>query len=295
MFEGFTSGRETIGDVEIAYRIGGSGPPVLLLHGFPQSMALWARVAPLMAERYTIVCADLRGYGGSAKPEGAADNSTYSFRAMAGDQVCLMRHLGFGRFHMIGHDRGGRTAHRMALDHPRTVASLALLDIVPTYTMFMDTNRKVASAYWHWYFLSQPAPFPERMIGYDPDFFYETCLAGWGAMKLADFDPDMLAEYRRAWRDPAMIHASCCDYRAGATVDLEHDTEDRGRKVECPSLVFHGADGYMAKLFDIAATWRECLADMSVASLPGGHFFIDQYPKETADILLAFLDRARRS
>ena len=183
----------------------------------------------------------------------------------------------------------------MALDHPDAVLSLAVLDIVPTAVMFMETSRKVSHAYWHWYFLAQPVPFPETLIGADPDFFYETCLVGWGAAKLADFDAAQLAEYRRTWRDPAAIHGSCADYRAAATIDLEHDLADAdaGRTVACPSLVLYGADGLMAKLFDIPATWARRLSDMRSAALPGGHFFIDQRPGETAAEIARFLATAQ--
>jgi haloacetate dehalogenase len=208
---------------------------------------------------------------------------------MASDQVALMRHLGIERFHLIGHDRGGRTGYRMSLDHPDTVLTLTVMDIVPTYSMLMETNRKVASSYWHWYFLSQPEPFPERLIGNDPDFFYEYQLAGWGATSLARFDQEMLEEYRRAWRNPAMIHGSCSDYRAAVSVDLEHDTADVGRKVQCPALVFYGSAGQMAQLFDIPAQWRARCAEVTEASLPGGHFFVDQFPDETVRILREFL------
>ena len=178
---------------------------------------------------------------------------------MAADQVGLMERLGFDAFHMVGHDRGGRTGHRMALDHPKVVLTLTVIDIVPTYAMFMDTNRHVAGAYWHWYFLSQPEPFPERLIGRDPDLFYETCLVGWGATKISDFDPEMIAEYRRHWRDPAAIHGSCSDYRAAATIDLEHDAADIDRKVTCPTLVFYGGTGTMARLWDIPARMAQAL------------------------------------
>jgi haloacetate dehalogenase len=269
----------------------GNGPPLLLLHGFPQSLAMWARVAPMLAADFTVVCADLRGYGESSKPKCALDKTSYAFRAMAGDQVGLMKALGFDRFHVVGHDRGGRTAHRMALDHPDVVLSLAVLDIVPTYAMFMETNRHVAGAYWHWYFLSQPEPFPERLIGFDPDFFYETCLVGWGATKLADFDAELVAEYRRCWRTPEMIHGSCSDYRAAASIDLEHDAADIDKKVACPTLAFWGANGVMHKLFDIGAAWRKRCEYVVTESLPGGHFFIDRFPAETADILRKFLKR----
>lgn len=291
MFEGFRHRRIDVGsDVAIHCVIAGKGPPLLLLHGFPQNLAMWARVAPLLAEQYTVVCADLRGYGDSSKPRCAQDQGNYAFRAMAADQVTLMRELDFDRFHVIGHDRGGRTAHRMALDHPEAVATLAVLDIVPTHAMFMQTNRHVAGAYWHWYFLSQPEPFPERMIGRDPDFFYETCLVGWGATRVEDLDQEQLADYRRCWRQPETIHGSCSDYRAAASIDLEHDGADLDRKLGCPTLVFYGAKGTMAKCFDIPATWRERCADVHVATLPGGHFFVDQFPAETAAVLKRFLE-----
>ena len=167
----------------------------------------------------------------------------------------------------------------MALDHPEAVASLAVLDIVPTHAMFMETDRHRSQAYWHWYFLAQPAPFPERLIGADPDFFFETCLVGWGKTRLEDFDQEMLADYRRCWRDPEMIHATCADYRAGATIDLEHDAADIERKVTCPTLAFWGSNGLMHKLWDIEAKWRERCGHVRPASLAGGHFFIEQFPQ----------------
>jgi haloacetate dehalogenase len=291
MFDGFTRGSAEIGGIEIAYVVGGAGPAVLLLHGFPQCKALWARVAPLLAQRFTVVCADLRGYGDSAKPRCSADHSNYSFRAMADDQLGLMRRLGFERFHVVGHDRGGRAAHRMALDHGEAVQTLTVMDIAPTHTMFMRTDHRLAQAYWHWYFLAQPAPLPETLIGHDPDFFYESSLLGWGAARLEDFDADMLAEYRRAWRSADMIHGSCSDYRAAAMVDLQHDSQDIERRVRCPALVFYGSKGVIAGLFDLPAEWRSRLADMTEAALPGGHFFVDQFPVETARILGEFLAR----
>ena len=196
LFPNFRRGRQRSDDIEINYVTAGKGPPLLLLHGFPQNLAMWARVTPILAADFTVVCGDLRGYGDSSKPKCEPDRSNYSFRAMARGQAGLMNALGFDRFHVVGHDRGGRTAHRMALDHPEVVLSLAVLDIVPTYAMFMETNRHVAGAYWHWYFLSRPEPFPERLIASDPDFFYETCLVGWGATKLADFDAVELAQCR---------------------------------------------------------------------------------------------------
>jgi haloacetate dehalogenase len=291
MFEHFLHRFTSIDGIDIAYVMGGSGPPLLLLHGYPQCKAMWARVAPQLARRFTVICPDLRGYGDSAKPRCLPDKSNYSFRAMADDQWGLMRKLGFASFSVAGHDRGARTAHRMALDHPEEIRALCLMDIVPTYTMFMETNRKVAAAYWHWYFLSQPHPFPETLIGRDPDYFYEVCLVGWGAARISDFDSAMLDEYRRAWRDPAMIHGSCSDYRAAATVDLKLDTADITRVVGAPTLVLYGANGQMAQLFDIPAEWRKRCATVEAASLPGGHFFVDQFPDPTAQILSQYFSR----
>lgn len=289
MFAGFTRHMIEVNGVAINAVMGGEGPPVLLLHGYPQCLAMWARIAPTLAHHFTVVAADLRGYGDSGKPEGTSDHTNYSFRTMAEDQAQLMTRLGFETFHVIGHDRGGRVAHRLALDHPHRIVSLSVLDIVPTYAMFMDTNRDVARAYWHWYFLAQPMPFPEHMIGLDPDFFFETCLVGWGKAALEDFNRQQLAEYRRCWRMPAMIHGSCEDYRAAAAVDLEHDAADITAKVGCPSLVLWGSKGLMAKLFDMEREWSKRLAAMTTASLPGGHFFPDQFPQETVDVLLRFL------
>jgi haloacetate dehalogenase len=291
MFDGFERRRINCGEVEVNCVVGGNGPPVLLLHGFPQNLAMWARVAPLLARDFTVVAADLRGYGDTGKPPCAPDRSTYSFRTMAADQVRLMENLGHSTFHLVGHDRGGRTGHRMALDHPEKVRSLAVLDIVPTHAMFTRTNRHVAGAYWHWYFLSTPAPFAETMIGHDPDTFYETCLTGWGASDITSFDTEMLAEYRRCWRLPEAIHGSCSDYRAAATIDLEHDEADIDNKVACPALAFWGSRGVMHELFDMEAEWQERCADLQVASLPGGHFFVDQFPEQTATVLKVFLDR----
>ena len=200
-----------------------------------------------------------------------------------------MRQLGFDRFHVIGHDRGGRTGHRMALDYPDKVLSLAVLDIVPTYEMFMHGNRETAFSYWHWYFLAQPEPFPERLISADPDFFYQTCLVGWGASRLEAFDPDQLASYRRCWRQAGMIHGSCSDYRAAISIDLQHDTADHDRMVHCPTLVYYGMAGAMAGQFDIPAQWRKRCTDVAVATSPGGHFFVDLFPAETARTLMEFL------
>lgn len=289
MFSGFEEGTKHVNGVDISYVMSGSGSPVLLLHGFPQTKALWSRIAPVLAEKYTVVCADLRGYGDSSKPHPAPDADNYSFRQMALDNVELMAALGFDGFHVIGHDRGGRTGHRMALDHPGKVKSLAVLDIAPTYSMFEKVNRKVAHVYWHWYYLSQPAPFPESMIAADPDAFYETCLTGWGATGLDAFPPENLAEYRRCWRQPDAIAGSCADYRAAVLVDIEHDIADQDKKTTCPVLVLYGQDGVMAGSFNMEKEWAERCSTLKVATAPGGHFFVDQYPENVISELDRFL------
>jgi len=289
MFEGFQRHRIQIGDIAINCVAGGQGPPLLLLHGYPQTLTQWAKLAPLLSDDHTVVCADLRGYGDSAKPHNDADNVTYSFRSLAADQIGVMEALGFNRFDVAGHDRGGRVAHRMALDWPGRVRSLSALDIVPTRTMYLDTNRHLAGRYWQWYFLPLPEPFPERLIGADPDFYFENCLVVNGGAGLARYDRAMLDEYRRCWRDPAMIHASCSDYRAGASIDLVQDEADFGRKIACPLLALYAGKGLLCGLFDIDRTWRAYAADVRSEAIPGGHFFPELCPRETADALRRFL------
>lgn len=285
-FAGFEAGVADVDGQQIAYVMGGAGPPVLLLHGFPQTHAMWHAVAPKLAARFTVIAADLRGYGNSGTPEGTAP---YSFRHMAEDQRALMASLGFAQFHLVGHDRGGRTAHRLALDAPEAVASLTVMDIVPTHLLLQDLTRQVAQAYYHWFFLAQPAPFPETMIGHDPDAYFESCLTGWGSATLDDFAPDALAAYRAAWRQPEVIRGMCADYRAALLYDFDLDAADLAQRVPCPSLVMYGADGAMARAYDVPATWADRLSDMRAAAVPGGHFFIDQHPDATATALLDFL------
>lgn len=291
MFEGFKSGVARVGDQEIAHVTAGSGPPLLLLHGFPQTHAMWHAVAPALARDFTVVASDLRGYGGSSKPEGT---DAYSFRNMARDQIGLMRSLGHGHFHLAGHDRGARVAHRLALDAPECVATLTLMDIVSTHHLLSTLDRKVATAYYHWFFLPQPYPFPERMIAADPDRFFESCLLGWGGATLADFDPTALDAYRAAWRDWDTIRGMCADYRAAVGTDFDHDAADLARRIDVPALVLYGATGAMARAYDVPATWSERLADMRSAGVPGGHFFIDQSPRETTAALREFLMAHRR-
>lgn len=288
MFEGFSSGVSRTNGVDIAYVIGGSGPPVLLLHGYPQTKALWARIAPILAQNHTVICADLRGYGDSEKPQDTSDHRVYSFREMALDQVGLMVGLGFDRFHLVGHDRGARVAHRLVLDHPAAVLSVSLLDILPTLFLYEETDKSFAQTYWHWFFLIQPSPFPETIIKADPDFFFETCLLGWGASQLSDFDAEQLQAYRTAWNDPEMIQASCNDYRAAASIDLNHDRNSRGQKITCPCFVIYGAGGAMGQLYDVPAIWQPHCEDMQSLAMAGGHFFVDLEPETLAVALMKF-------
>ncbi|MCI5110863.1 MAG: alpha/beta hydrolase [Marivita sp.] len=273
-------------DQIIAYEVAGNGPPLLLLHGFPQTRAMWRPIARALAERFTVVAADLRGYGASSKPASVAD---MTFRLMAQDMVALMASLGFDRFHAIGHDRGARTVHRMALDHPAAVESLTVMDIVPTEYLLSNMTTALAKAYYHWLFLAQPHPFPETLIGHDPDTYFERCLLGFGKASLGDFDPDLLEIYRSAWRNPGCIRAMCDDYRAAIEIDWSDDQADLHRRVECPALVLYGKDGAMARMLDVPATWADRLTDMRHSAIEGGHFFPDQSPQATTTALTDFL------
>jgi haloacetate dehalogenase len=280
------TGLAEVNGQSIAYTRQGSGPALLLLHGFPQTKAMWQDVAPVLASAFTVVTADLRGYGDSSKPEGV---EAMSFRHMGADQLALMRSLGHDRFHLVGHDRGARTAHRMALESAESIASLTLMDIIPTHLLLSELRQEVARAYYHWFFLAQPAPFPEGMIAADPDSYFESCLLGWGGATLEDFPAAAMQAYRDSWRNPACIHAMCNDYRAAIDVDFHLDAADLDRKVTCPALVLYGASGAMAKHYDVESTWAPRLADMRAAAIPGGHFFVDQHPAETTEALLTFL------
>ncbi|QEW19380.1 Haloacetate dehalogenase H-1 [Marinibacterium anthonyi] len=283
---GFSHGTAKVNGQTIAFSHAGSGPALLLLHGFPQTRAMWRAIAPDLARTCTVIAADLRGYGDSSKPRGVA---AMTFRQMAADQVALMAHLGFDRFHLAGHDRGARSAHRMALDHGDRLLSLTLMDIVPTRHLLTHLTPEVAAAYYHWFFLAQPAPFPETLIAADPDLYYERCLLGFGKAQLSDFAPEALACYRDSWRRPETIAAMCDDYRAALTLDLDDDTADLARRVSCPALVLYGAQGAMAAHYDVPATWADRLSEMQARAIPGGHFFIEQSPGETLSALTGFL------
>lgn len=288
MFEGFERREITTSGTTICARIGGAGPPLLLLHGYPQTHVMWHRVAPVLAERFTVVCADLRGYGDSGKPDSDSEHATYSKRASARDMVEVMAALGHPQFMLAGHDRGGRVGHRLALDHPERLLRLAVLDIVPTRTIFRATNQAIATGYYHWFFLIQPRDLPERLIGADPAYFLHWMLGRWGTGPGA-FAPEAIAEYERCFKNPAMIHASCEDYRAAASIDLAHDEADLDRKIACPVLALWGRRGLMERHFDVLATWRERAAGEVVGrALDCGHFLPEERPEETAAALLDF-------
>ncbi|RBI77261.1 alpha/beta hydrolase [Roseovarius sp. TE539] len=286
MIKGFTELRARVNGVDIACSAGGAGPPVLLLHGFPQTRAMWATIAPALARDHTVICPDLRGYGDSGKPEAV---SAFSFREMARDVLALMARHGHDRFAVAGHDRGARVAHRLALDAPEAVSRVALMDIVPTHTLLADLRADVARAYYHWFFLAQPAPFPETMIGHDPDAFYHACLLGWGGARPEDFDMAQLDAYRAAWRDPDTIRGMCNDYRATLEFDFADDTADHETRLACPVLVLYGAQGAMARAYDMRAVWAPKCRDMTHAAIPGGHFFPDTAPEATLAALAPFL------
>jgi haloacetate dehalogenase len=265
---------------------GGSGPPLLLLHGYPQSHLEWVRIAPMLAEHFTVIATDLRGYGDSAKPADGENHSGYSKREMARDQIEVMDQLGFSRFAVVGHDRGGRVAHRMALDHSDRISRLAVLDIVPTHHVYSTVNKELATAYYHWFFLIQSAPLPETLIGSNPDFV----LGRYFGRLVPDIIPDEIyAEYLRCYSDPATLHAMCEDYRAAAGIDLEHDEADMDRKVECPMLALWGANGAMNRLYDVLDTWRNRAANVSGHAVAGGHWLPEERPQEIFDALIGFL------
>jgi len=291
LFPGFTTHRIQTSGAEIRCVAGGTGPPLLLLHGYPQTHAIWHKIAPALAHRHTVVCADLRGYGDSSKPPSDAQHTPYSKRAMAQDMVELMRDFGHSRFLLVGHDRGGRVAHRLCLDHPDAVVRVAVLDISPTRIMYGRTDQAFATAYYHWFFLIQPFDLPEKLIGSDPIYYLHRKLGSWGA-GTAHFDPRAMAEYERCFRDPATIHASCEDYRASAAIDLEHDAGDSDRRVACPLLVLCGEKGVVHRFFDPIADWKSVADDVRGKSLPCGHYLPEEEPHATLFELKSFFSDA---
>jgi haloacetate dehalogenase len=292
VLEGFEAVDVGVEGTHIHAVVGGAGPPVLLLHGYPQTHAMWHRVAPALAERRTVVLADLRGYGDSGRPPSEPDHGSYSKRAMAADQVGLMRGLGFDTFAVVGHDRGARVAHRLCLDRPEVVTRVAALDIVPTRHVFSHVDRALAQAYYHWFFLSQDADLPEHLIGADPEYYLRRKLAQWaGAGGLDAFAPEAVEEYLRCFRDPEVIRATCEDYRAGASIDLEHDEVDAvaGRLVTCPALVLWGAEGFVGRSYDVLEAWGGYATDVRGHAVGGGHFLAEEEPDATVRALQEFL------
>lgn len=282
MFENFSRADRECNGVNIHYVTGGNGPPLLLLHGYPQTHAMWHQTAPSLAEKYTVIAADLRGYGASGKPVSSADHATYSKREMAKDMVDLMSQLGHDQFYVLAHDRGGRVAHRMAMDHADRVRSMMILDIAPTREMYANTDAGFAHDYWHWFFLIQAAPMPEAMIGADPDAFW--------LAKCPDkvFSDDALTAYLEAFRDPACIAASCEDYRAAATIDIVHDDKDGDAKVQCPIRVLWGGKGVIEARFDCLKLWRLRAEEVSGRSLDCGHYMAEELPEEIVAEALRF-------
>ena len=286
---GFEYRRVATSSATINIAIHGNGAPPLLLHGYPETHRMWRKVAPALAEGFSVVCADLRGYGDSSKPEGTADHGNYSKRAMAQDMIEVMAALGHREFMIAGHDRGGRVAYRLALDHPAAVTRLALLDIVSTKAVYEQAGMALATAYYHWYFLIQPRPLPERLIGSDPEFWLDMLTAKL-AVNPSTFSDAIMAEYLRTFGTPEGIHAVCEDYRAGAGIDLANDRTDvsAGRKIDCPTLILWGARSVVGKLFQPLETWRDLVASPMGEAIDCGHFLPEEQPAETLRALRAF-------
>jgi haloacetate dehalogenase len=288
MFEGFQVATINTGETTIHLRHGGSGPPLLLLHGIPETHVMWHRIAPALARDFTVVATDLRGYGDSGKPPSTPDHAPYAMRALARDQVEVMRQLGFARFCVAGHDRGARCAYRLALDHPERVRKLAVLDIIPTGEAFRRADATFALDYWVWSFLAAPADLPERLIAADPQALLDHMLDGWSAIPDA-FPADVRTEYLRCFSDPATLHAICEEYRAAATLDRQHDEADRGkRRIGCPVLALWSGRGAVAAWYDPLAIWREWADDVGGHALDCGHFLPEEAPDETYTALRDF-------
>lgn len=290
MFPGFTTLDVDVDNVRIHARVGGQGPPILLLHGYPQTHVIWRKVANALAESYTVVLSDLRGYGDSGKPDSEADHSSYSKRAMAADQVGLMEGLGYARFAVVGHDRGARVAHRLWLDHSSRVERIAVLDIVPTRHVFDNVDRALATFYDHWFFLAEESDLPERLIGGAAEYFLRRKLDQWSGPD-AVFEEDAVAEYVRCFSEPEAIRASCEDYRAAASIDLQHDEIDAmaGVRITCPLLVLWGNQGFVGSNYDVLEVWRAYADNVSGRGFDCGHFVPEEVPDQTVSALRGFL------
>ena len=292
MFEHFAEHRLETERGEVFAQVGGSGPPLLLLHGYPQTHLMWHAVAAPLADRFTVVATDLPGYGASFRPAPAPDHRPHSKRALAADQVQAMTALGFDRFAVAGHDRGGRVAYRMALDQPERISAVAVFDVVPTGEVWARADAHLALVYWHWAFLAQPAPLPERVIAGDPDAFFDLHVRALGLGRAADrYPPGLMATYRRMLDDPGVVEAICEDYRAGATIDREHDDADRGaRRIECPLLALWSAPGALPRLYgDVLDVWRPWAREVTGRGLQASHFLVEDRPDDVTGELTAFL------
>lgn len=290
MFEHFTQRRMAVNGTEIACRIAGQGEPLLLLHGHPQTQAIWHKVAPYLTSQFTVVLADLRGYGDSGKPEPDAEHLNYSKREMAKDQFELMAALGFNQFSVVAHDRGARVAHRLALDHPQAVKRLVLMDIAPTLSMYRQTTETFARAYWHWFFLIHPAPLPEALIKADPDLYLRSVMGSRSA-GMQPFTKEAYADYLRCLQLDGTARGICEDYRASAGIDLQHDEVDlnAGRKVKCPLLVLWGEQGTVGKCFAPLAEWEKVAENVQGEALPCGHYIAEEQPELLLEKVLPFL------
>jgi haloacetate dehalogenase len=282
LFEGFSLSRIDLGEVTLRVRHGGSGPPLLLLHGHPQTHMMWHALAPRLARDFTVIAPDLRGYGESSKPETTPDHMPYSTRLMAQDQIALMSHFGYEQFSVAGHDRGGRCAYRLALDHPGRVRKLAVLDIIATGEAFRRADMSFGLGYWHWFFLAQPFPLPERMIGANPENYYFRS----GRER---FHPEALADYLRCCQNPETIHAMCEDYRAAASIDYQLDEADRGvKRIQCPVLALWSKEGHVAKWYDVLSIWPDWAHDVRGQAVEGSHYFPEESPGATYKALQQF-------
>lgn len=290
MFEHFTQRRMAVNGTEIACRIAGQGEPLLLLHGHPQTQAIWHKVAPYLTSQFTVVLADLRGYGDSGKPEPDAEHLNYSKREMAQDQFELMAALGFNQFSVVAHDRGARVAHRLALDHPQAVKRLVLMDIAPTLSMYRQTTETFARAYWHWFFLIRPAPLPEALIMADADLYLRSVMGSRSA-GMQPFTEEAYADYLRCLQLDGTARGICEDYRASAGIDLQHDEADvnAGRKVKCPLLVLWGEQGTVGKCFAPLAEWEKVAENVQGEALPCGHYIAEEQPELLLEKALPFL------
>ncbi len=289
MLEKFTTKQIKTSGAKINAKIAGNGPPVLFLHGYPQTHIIWHKVAPELASHYTVVLTDLRGYGDSSKPKSDVKHSVYSKREMALDQVEVMQNLGFKKFSVVGHDRGARVAHRMLIDYKQSVIKAVLMDIVPTLTMYEETDRDFAYNYYHWFFLTQPFDLPEQMIGSDPKYYLQKKIKSWGRNK--DFiTQEAFKEYLRCFSNPETIHASCEDYRASNTIDLLHDKKDYGTKIDTPLLVLWGSDAFVGSHYNVLDVWKKYANNVQGAPISGGHYIPEEAPKETINSIIKFLN-----